>query len=62
VPSLAGPAGKDIHGQVLLGAVLAGLASYASVKWLTRYFETRTLTPFAVYSLVAGIVCIVRFA
>ncbi len=62
VPSLAGPAGKGIHGQVLLGAVLAGLASYASIKWLTRYFETRTLTPFAVYSLVAGVICIVRFA
>jgi undecaprenyl-diphosphatase len=62
VPSLFGPAGNGIHGQVLLGAVLAGCAAYASVKWLTRYFETRTLTPFAVYSLVAGVVCIVRFA
>jgi len=62
LPSLAGPAGAHIHGQVLLGAVIAGLASYVSVKWLTRYFETRTLTPFAIYSLIAGVVCIVRFA
>lgn len=62
LPSLAGPAGQHIHGQVLLGAVLAGLAAYASVRWLTRYFETRTLTPFALYSLVAGVICIVRFA
>jgi undecaprenyl-diphosphatase len=62
VPSLAGPAGAHIHGQILVGAVIAGLAAYLSVKWLTRYFETRTLTPFAIYSLVAGIVCIIRFA
>jgi undecaprenyl-diphosphatase len=62
LPSLAGSAGAHIHGQVLLGAVLAGLASYVSVKWLTRYFETRTLTPFAIYCLIAGILCIVRFA
>jgi undecaprenyl-diphosphatase len=62
VPSLAGSAGKHIHGQVLVGAVCAGVAAYVSVKFLTRYFETRTLTPFAVYSLVAGIACIVRFA
>jgi undecaprenyl-diphosphatase len=62
LPSLAGPAGAGIHGQVLLGAVLAGLASYVSVKFLTRWFETRTLTPFAIYSLVAGVFCIVRFA
>jgi undecaprenyl-diphosphatase len=62
LPSLAGPAGAHIHGQVVVGAVLAGLASYVSVKWLTRWFETRTLTPFAIYSLVVGIICIIRFA
>lgn len=62
LPTLAGSAGSHIHGQVLLGAVLAGLASYVSVRWLTRYFETRTLTPFAIYSLVAGAICIVVFA
>jgi undecaprenyl-diphosphatase len=62
LPSLAGPAGAHIHGQVLVGAATAGLASYVSVKWLTRYFETRTLTPFAIYCLVAGVICIIRFA
>ena len=55
-------AGTGIHGQVLPGAVLAGLASYVSIKFLTRYFETRTLTPFAIYSLIAGTTCIIRFA
>jgi undecaprenyl-diphosphatase len=62
LPTLAGPAGNHIHGQVLLGAAVAGLASYASVKWLTRYFETRTLIPFAIYCLLAGTICIIRFA
>jgi undecaprenyl-diphosphatase len=62
LPTLAGPAGAGIHGQLLVGAVAAGLAAYASVKWLTRWFETRTLTPFAIYCLVAGIFCIMRFA
>jgi undecaprenyl-diphosphatase len=58
LPSLAG---DHIHGQVLVGAVVAGLASYFSVKWLTRCFETRTLIPFAIYSLLAGTICIIRF-
>jgi undecaprenyl-diphosphatase len=62
LPTLAGPAGDHIHGQVLVGAIVAGLASYLSVKWLTRYFETRTLIPFAIYSLLAGTICIIRFA
>ncbi len=36
LPHLAGPAGAHIHGQVLVGAAIAGLASYVSVRWLTR--------------------------
>ena len=62
LPSLAGAAGAHIHGQVLVGAAIAGLASYVSVRWLTRYFQTRTLIPFAIYCLVAGVICIIRFA
>ena len=62
LPSLAGSAGAHIHGQVILGALVAGVAAYLSVRFLTRYFETRTLTPFAIYSLIVGVLCIVRFA
>jgi undecaprenyl-diphosphatase len=62
LPSLAGSAGAGIHGQVLVGALIAGVAAYISVRWLTRWFETRTLTPFAIYSLVVGIGCVIRFA
>ena len=54
LPSLAGSAGAHIHGQVLVGALVAGIAAYLSVRYLTRYFETRTLTPFAIYCLIAG--------
>ena len=62
LPSLAGPAGANIHGQVVVGFLAAGVAAYVSVKWLTHYFETRTLIPFAIYCLVAGIFCIAWFA
>ena len=62
LPTLFGSAGDHIHGQVLVGALVAGAASYVSVKWLTRWFETRTLTPFAIYCLAAGVASIVYFA
>jgi undecaprenyl-diphosphatase len=62
LPSLGGPAGAHIHGQVLAGALVAGLAAYLSVRFVTRYFSTRTLTPFAVDCLIAGAVCLARFA
>jgi undecaprenyl-diphosphatase len=38
----------------MLGAVCAAIAAYFSVKFLTRYFKTRTLTPFAIYCLLVG--------
>ena len=62
IPSLLGPAGDNIRGQVIVGAVVAALAAYASVRFLTRYFTTRTLTPFAVYCLVAGAASLIKFA
>jgi hypothetical protein len=40
----------------------AGVAAYISVRFLVRFFETRNLLPFAIYCLVAGGLCIIRFA
>ena len=42
--------------------VVTGITAYFSVRYLVRYFETRTLTPFAIYCLIAGAASIVRFA
>ena len=53
---LLGPAGKGIHGPVLLGSLLSGIGAYLSVRFLTRYFsESRSLTPFGFYCLIAGV-------
>jgi undecaprenyl-diphosphatase len=62
LPSLAGSAGNGIHGQVLVGSVVAFVAALGSVRFLTRWFTTRTLTPFAIYCLAMGGFCIARFA
>jgi undecaprenyl-diphosphatase len=59
LPELAGPAGHGILGPVLAGSVVAGLAAYGSLRFLTRYFETRTLNPFAIYCVVAGLAALV---
>jgi undecaprenyl-diphosphatase len=49
-------ASRNAHAidTALLGAASAAIAAYFSVKFLTRYFKTRTLVPFAVYCLLAG--------
>jgi undecaprenyl-diphosphatase len=61
VPSLFGPAGAHIHGQVVVGVIVCGIAAYLSVRFLVRWFQTRTLTPFAIYCLAVGALSVVRF-
>jgi undecaprenyl-diphosphatase len=61
VPDLMGPLGNGIRAQALVGAAFAGVASYISIRFLVRFFQTRTLLPFAVYCLVAGVISVARF-
>jgi undecaprenyl-diphosphatase len=61
LPDLSGHLGDGIRGQVLAGSVAAGLAAFVAVRWLMRYFETRTLTPFALYCLAFGAICAIGF-
>lgn len=55
LPELAAPAAAGIRGQVVVGSVVSGVAAYLSVRFLTRYFQRRTLRPFAIYSVVLGV-------
>jgi len=59
IPDLLGPLGNGIRGQIVLGSVLSGVGAYLSVRFLLRYLRTRTLTPFGVYCLIAGLASIV---
>ncbi len=62
LPDLFGPLGNGIRVQALAGSVIAGIAAYLSIRFLMRYFETRTLIPFAVFCLVEGVACTIGFA
>src|SRR5215470_14411948 len=59
IPDLFGTLGNGIHGQVLFGSILSGAGAYLSVRFLMKYFQTRTLTPFAIYCIVVGLGSIV---
>jgi undecaprenyl-diphosphatase len=54
LPDLFGAEGEGIRGPALVGALAAGAAAYLAVRFLLRYFETRTLWPFGAYCLAAG--------
>jgi undecaprenyl-diphosphatase len=45
--------------NALLGAVCAAAAASVSIKILTRYFQTKTLTPFAIYCAAVGLLSLI---
>ena len=62
LPELFGSQGNGVRGPAFAGALAAALTAYLSVRFLMRFFETRTLIPFAVYCLCAGIATSIYFA
>ena len=54
---LTGPDGAGIGGQVLAGSIASGVSAFLALRFLVRYLQdhNRTLMPFAIYCLVAGI-------
>ena len=42
--------------------MVTAITAYLSVRFLVRYFQTRTLTPFAIYCLAFGALSILHFA
>ena len=61
LPELFGSQGDGVRGQALVAALCAAGTAYLSVKFLMRYFETKTLTPFAIYCFFAGLACSIYF-
>jgi undecaprenyl-diphosphatase len=62
LPDLLGKLGDGVRGQTLVAAVCAGVTAWLSVRFLVRWFQTRTLWPFGIYCVLAGIACTAYFA
>ncbi|MFI2283588.1 undecaprenyl-diphosphate phosphatase [Nocardia beijingensis] len=62
LPELVGPETEGIRGPVLFGAIVSGVSSWLAVRFLERYFQTRTLLPFATYCIAAGTLSVVHFS
>ncbi len=62
LPDLMGSLGNGVRGQALVGALFAFVGAYISVRFLTRYYKTRTLWPFGVYCVVVGTAFAIHFA
>jgi undecaprenyl-diphosphatase len=59
IPRLLAPDAHLALVEAILGAVVAGVAAYFSVAFLTRYFRSNDLRPFGWYCVVFGIIALV---
>jgi undecaprenyl-diphosphatase len=55
LPELFDPSSAHVRTAIVVGALCAAGAAFLSTRYLVRYFETKTLKPFATYCVVAGI-------
>ncbi len=62
LPALLLSGGWKAIDIAFVGATAAALAAYFSIKFLTRYFKTNTLNPFAAYCLAAGVLSLIVLA
>jgi undecaprenyl-diphosphatase len=59
LPDLTGPHGNGVRGAAVVAAIVAAVVAVFTVHFLTRYFKTRTLIPFAIYCLLFGTAMII---
>jgi undecaprenyl-diphosphatase len=62
LPDLLGPDAGGALVSAIVGAIGAAIGAYFSVRFLTRYFQTKTLSPFAAYCLLAGLLALAYLA
>ncbi|HEY5257457.1 MAG TPA: undecaprenyl-diphosphate phosphatase [Candidatus Baltobacteraceae bacterium] len=58
IPDLLAPSAHAILLESIYGGLVAAVAAYASVAFLTRYFKSNNLRPFGWYCLIFGALCL----
>ena len=62
LPELLGHEGSDVRGPALVGGLCAAATTVFAVKFLLRFFQTNSLTPFGYYCMAFGAFCLIVFA
>jgi undecaprenyl-diphosphatase len=62
IPKLFEPDAHVVAIEAIVGGILSGVTAYASVAFLTRYFQHNDLRPFGWYCLIVGATSFILFA
>jgi len=55
LPDVFGHIADGARPQMIVGAIVAGISAYFTVRFLDKYFRSKTLKPFAIYCLAFGV-------
>lgn len=58
IPDLFAPGAHLVLFEAAIGGIVSGIAAYASVAFLTRYFRSNDLRPFGWYCVSFGLFCL----
>ncbi len=61
LPTVISTKSAGIHGQMLVGAICAGIAAYLSVRFLDKYFKKSSYKPFGFYCIAVGLAFILLY-
>ncbi len=59
LPELISAGSTGTIGPIVVGSVSAAVTAFFSISFLTKYFQSKKLTPFAVYCVVVGVLATV---
>ncbi len=59
LPELLSAGNVGAVGPILVGSITSAITAYAAIRFLSNYFKTKTLKPFAVYCMLFGILSLV---
>lgn len=60
LPELIGSNRYEL-GPIIFGAIISGVTAFIAVRFMTKYFETKTLKPFALYCVIVGLILSLAF-
>ena len=59
LPELVSAGNIGAIGPILIGSIASAITAYGAIRFLSQYFKTKTMKPFAVYCVLFGIISLV---
>ena len=62
LPELLQTGNVGAVGPIIVGSIASALTAYGAIRFLSEYFKTKTLKPFAVYCIIFGVLSVCYIA